>query len=446
MDKKGLSKRAKARIVLYLSAVILVLGIFSIVQTVKANKYERETLITRQMALISLDEYLNNISTNLEKTIYANTPAMLSKLSTEMWREASSAKNSLSMLPTGDSSLDNTYKFLSQIGEFVMSLQRKTASGEELTSNERIQLRQLYDYCNSLNEQVQKMCYDLENGNFSFESTNSTLLKRDDNISTISGSFDDVEQSISDLPSLIYDGPFSDHIEQGEAKFIKGLDEITKDKGLEIAKNVCSDADLQYSSDENGNIPCYVYQSENCTVGITKQGGKPLFMLSSEYVGEISYKYEDALKNALSYLKKIGYTNLKESYYFIDDGVCTINFSAEQNDVILYPDLIKVSVSLENGKILSFDATGYVSNHTERKIPENKISLVTAREKVNDELTIIDSRVCIIPTEWKTEQYCYEFHCKTQNDRELLVYIDSVTGQEDNILILLYSDNGVLTK
>ena len=446
MDKKALSVRAKARIVLYLSAVILVLGIFSIVQTVKANKYEREAMITRQMALISLDEYLNNISTNLEKTIYANTPAMLSRLSTEMWREASSAKNSLSMLPTGESSLDKTYKFLSQIGEFVMSLQRKTANGEELTDNERKQLRQLYDYCNSLNEQVQKMCYELENGIFSFESTNGTLLKRDNNISTIRGSFDDVEQSISDLPSLIYDGPFSDHIEQGEAKYIKGLEEIKKDKGLEIAKTVCSDTDLKYSSDENGNIPCYIYQSENCTVAITKLGGKPLYMLSSEYVGETSYKYEDALKNALSYLKKIGFTELKESYYFIDDGVCTINFSAIQDDIILYPDLIKVSVSLENGKILSFDATGYVSNHTEREIPEYKISLVNAREKVNKELTIIDSRVCVIPTEWKTEQYCYEFHCKTTNDQELLVYIDSVTGQEDNILILLYSDNGVLTK
>lgn len=446
MDKKGLSRRTKARIVLYLSAVILVLGIFSIVQTVKANKYEREAMITRQMALISLDEYLNNISTNLEKTIYANTPAMLSKLSTEMWREASSAKNSLSMLPTGESSLDNTYKFLSQIGEFVMSLQRKTARDEELSASERNQLKQLYDYCNSLNEQVQKMCYDLENGNFSFESTNSTLLKRDDNITTISSSFDDVEQSISDLPSLIYDGPFSDHIEQGEAKFIKGLDEITKDKGFEIAKTVCSDTALKYVSDENGNIPCYIYQSENCTVAITKLGGKPLYMLSSEYVGEISYKYEDALKNALSYLKKIGFTDLKESYYFIDNGVCTINFSAMQNGIILYPDLIKISVSLENGKILSFDATGYISNHAERKIPENKMSLIDARKSINDELTIIDSRVCVIPTEWKTEQYCYEFHCKTQNGQELLLYIDSVTGQEDNILILLYSDNGVLTK
>lgn len=446
MDKNTLSVRAKARIALYLSAIILVLGIFSIVQTVKANKYEREATITRQMALISLDEYLNNISTNLEKTIYANTPTMLSRLSTEMWREATSAKNSLSMLPTGETSLSNTYKFLSQIGEFVMSLQRKTANGEELTQDERNQLRQLYDYCNTLNEQVRKMCYDLENGNFTFENTKSTLLKTDDNITTINGGFDDVEQSISDLPSLIYDGPFSDHIEQGEEKFIKGLENISKEKGLEVAKTVCGDADLKYSSDEDGNIPCYIYQSENCTVAITKQGGKPLYMLSSEYVGEISYKYEDALKNAISYLKKIGYSELKESYYFIDNGICTINFSALQNGIVLYPDLIKVSVGLENGKILSFDATGYVSNHTDRKIPDNKISLIEAQKSISNELIVIDSRVCIIPTEWKTEQFCYEFHCKTKNDQELLVYIDSVTGQEDNILILLYSDNGVLTK
>lgn len=446
MSKKALSNRAKARIVLYLSAIILVLGIFSIVQTVKANRYEREVAVTRQMALISLDEYLNNIGTNLEKSIYANTPAMLSRLSTEMWREASSAKNSLSMLPTGDISLNNTYKFLSQIGEFVMALQRKSASGEKLTPQEREQLKNLYEYCKKLTEQVKSMCYDLENGNFSFESTNSTLLKTDSDIKSINGSFDDAEQSISDLPSLIYDGPFSDHIEQGEAKFIKGLPEITKDKGLEIAKKVCTDDDLKFAYEEDGNIPCFVYQSSDCTVGITKIGGKPLYMLSSVFVGEISYKYEDALNNALGYLKKIGYDNLKESYYFIDDGICTINFSSVKNNITLYPDLIKVSVSLENGKILSLDATGYISNHSDRTTPIFNLSIDEAKEKISNELTVIDSRICVIPTEWKTEQYCYEFHCKTSNDQELLVYVDCITGQEDNILILLYSDNGVLTK
>ena len=54
--------------------------------------------------------------------------------------------------------------------------------------------------------------------------------------------------------------------------------------------------------------------------------------------------------------------------------------------------------------------------------------------------------MCIIPTEWKTEQLCYEIHCRDKNKREFLIYIDGKTGMEDNILILLYSDGGILTK
>ena len=142
MEKYNISTRAKARIVLYIATLIVVFGTFAIVQTVKANRYEKESMILRQMALIALDENLNNISTNLEKTIYVSTPTMLSKLSAELWREASGAKNNLSILPTGENTVNNTYKFLSQIGEFVMSLERKSASGEQLTDNEREQLNE----------------------------------------------------------------------------------------------------------------------------------------------------------------------------------------------------------------------------------------------------------------------------------------------------------------
>ena len=37
----------------------------------------------------------------------------------------------------------------------------------------------------------------------------------------------------------------------------------------------------------------------------------------------------------------------------------------------------------ENGKILSFDATGYISNHTERSTPIFKLSLEEAKGKIN---------------------------------------------------------------
>lgn len=448
MNKRVTFSRSKIRIILYTTAIILVLGIFSIVQSVKLMKYEREVLLTNQLALVSLDENLNNIGTNLEKVMYSSTPTMLSKLAAELWRESSNAKNNLLMLPSNETQLNNTYKFLSQVGEFVMALGRKSANSESLSKEERQQLADLYKYCTSLNEQVNQMCYELENGTFSFENYDSTLLEKSNNLVSINSSLDDVEQSLSDLPSLIYDGPFSDHIEQGTPLLLKGVKEISQEDALAVAKKVCENEknSLEYSYEENGDIPCYVFKTENCTVGITKSGGYPLYMISSKFAGEVKIKQDKAVKSAKEFLEKIGYAKLKESYYYTDDGICTINFASYDNGIVIYPDLIKVSVSLENGEILSFDASGFAHNHHNRKTFIPTLTEAQAIKKINNTLTVIDTQLCIIPTDWKSEQYCYEIHCKTEKGQELLVYIDCNTGEEDNILILLYSDNGVLTK
>ncbi len=447
MNEKAMSKISKIRLGLFLGAIILVLGIISIVQTVRAEKFETEAQLTKQMALISLEESLQDISANLEKTVYVSTPTMLSRLSADLWRDASSAKESLSLLPSEGTALSNTYKFLSQVGEFVMSLQRKSAAGEKLSRDERQKLENLLDYCTRLNEEISTMCFNLQNGNFSFDSITSTLSDTDSNISTLSQGFDDTEQAMSDLPSLIYDGPFSDHIENSSAALLEGLEEITEKKALEVALNCCEEnSDLEFAYDENGNIECYVFQNDSLTIAVTKKGGKPLYMLNSGFAGEVQIDYDEAVEYAKEFLNKIGYSDIKESYYFAEDGICTVNFAAEENGVTMYPDLIKVSINLQNGKIMSFDATGYVSCHKSRNSLNPTLSQEEAQNKLYEGLEIIDTKLCVIPTEWQTEQYCYEIHCITEKGQELLVYIDCVTGEEDNILILLYSDGGVLTK
>lgn len=448
MEKTSLNRRVKIRITLYISAVFLVLSIFSIVQTVKSNKLERQLMSYNQSSLISLDENLNNISTNLEKVIYSNTSEMLSKLATELWREASGAKVNLSMLPISDIQLYNTYKFLSQIGEFVMYIGRKTAKGEELKLEEKKQLEELYNYCKELNDQVSNMCYELENGTLSFEDYNLNLLDGADAI-TLSEVLDNAEQSLTDLPSLIYDGPFSDHIEQGEPKFLTDKENINQEKAFEIAKSICNSneaSSLDYAYDDNGSIPCFVFKSKNSTIAITKTGGVPLYMISSRFAGEINLSNEAAVRNASDFLNKIGYKNMIETYYFTEDGICTVNFAFKETENIIYPDLIKVSVSLETGDVLSFEATGFVFNHYSRNIEQPRLSLESAKSIISPNLEVINHRLCIIPTDWKDEQYCYEFHCKAESGQEILVYIDCKTGAEDNILILLYSDGGVLTK
>ena len=68
----------------------------------------------------------------------------------------------------------------------------------------------------------------------------------------------------------------------------------------------------------------------------------------------------------------MGYENMKDSYYALNDGICVVNFAQMEGDAICYTDLIKVGVALDNGEIVSIDARGYLMNHKDRTIPHAK--------------------------------------------------------------------------
>ena len=125
------------------------------------------------------------------------------------------------------------------------------------------------------------------------------------------------------------------------------------------------------------------------------------------------------------------------------EGIVTINYAATQNDVILYPDLIKVKVALDNGEILGVETTGYLNNHTIRTLTEPKITVDEAKSSLNQNLQIESEGLAMIPTEWKTEILCYEFKGKV-DDREFLVYINVENGREEDILIITDTPNGTL--
>jgi hypothetical protein len=60
---------------------------------------------------------------------------------------------------------------------------------------------------------------------------------------------------------------------------------------------------------------------------------------------------------------------------------------------------------------------------------------------------VLDTKKCVIPLDNGLEAQCYEFHCESsETGDEVLIYVNSQTGAEENILLLLYSDGGTLTK
>ena len=135
---------------------------------------------------------------------------------------------------------------------------------------------------------------------------------------------------------------------------------------------------------------------------------------------------------------------MKETYFLKQDGIITINYAYTQNDVVIYPDLIKLKIALDNGEIMGIETKGYLNSHEERNIEEVKVSKETAKENLNKNLEIKSENLAIIPTEWKTEVLCWEFK-GTVDDTDFLVYINAETGKEEDILVIVDTPNGTLT-
>ena len=171
-----------------------------------------------------------------------------------------------------------------------------------------------------------------------------------------------------------------------------------------------------------------------------------VFGWAIHYFEEKSIEEKDAVTIAKNFLSKIGYSSMTESYYYVTDDICTINFAYISDDIICYADLIKVSVSLDKGKITSVDCSGYLMNHKARKIPENISDVSAAEKNISTNLEIRDYKKAFIPMDDGSEIFTYEFLCNDKDNNDVLVYINALTLNEADIKLLLYSDSGTLTR
>jgi len=440
--------RKKIRLVSYVVSLVAVLGIYSASGISESARLQREINASSQRSLAQLEDCISAIHTDLVKGLYVNSPNMLDIMVQELSKDASGAKIALSSLPVSDAHLDNTYKFLSQVASFVNSLGKSLSSGRGITGEQRATLGKLISVAKTLLDDISSVIESVESGETTFTGSASTLAAADSEIMQLSDAFDSAEQDIGDYPTLIYDGPFSDHIFAKNSVMLENSAEITKEKAHEIAAEFTgiSASELLFAGEMEGNIACYLFSNNSISVAVSKKGGYVVYIIGSSFAGEEKFTAGQALENAYEFLEKRGIYYMTDSYYSVNDGICTVNFAYSEYGITCYPDLIKVSISLETGNVVSYDASGFIMNHKPREYKEPEISAENAVQNLSPLLEVISLKRAIIPTDYATEQDTYEFHCKNSEGQEFLVYIDTETAEEDNILILLYSDNGILTK
>lgn len=444
----------KGHMLSVIGVFFLIIVILGVILYNKQKEYRQTSENRYNMAFYELVDYVQNVDIYLAKSLISTTPEQGAETLTNLWREANLAQSYLSMLPIESQELETTEKFLNQVSDYSYSLSRKNIYNESLNEEDLKNLKELHGYSTELKNTLNQLSDDINTGRVKWgELTKKGTVAFATQVSNISKeSFDNLEENFHEYSGLIYDGAYSEHLTNQEKRGLTGedVDEETAKKKVEefVGKdNIKEISNLGFS--ENASIPSYDFSiktnnDQNINMSISKKGAHIVYMNSDRQVNTEVITQEEANEIGKKYLEEKGFPNMKETYFLKQEGIVTVNYAYEQDGVLMYPDLIKVKIALDNGEVLGIETTGYLNNHTTRNIQNIKISKEEAKKTLNKQLNIQSEGLAYIPTEWQTEILCYEFKGKI-DDTEFLVYINAENGREEDILVITNTPNGILT-
>ena len=173
---------------------------------------------------------------------------------------------------------------------------------------------------------------------------------------------------------------------------------------------------------------------------VTKNGGKLAFFDSFEACSTKNFDLESCDTLAQAHLKMLGYEHLTPVWFSDAGMVASVTYVAEIDGVRAYPDMIRVRVCEEKGRVVGMDARGYLVNHHGERNTSPALSEAEAEAKLSPELTVHAAHLALIPVRGR-EMLAYEFVC-TSGEEQFIFYLDARTGEEVRIFRVHESAQG----
>ncbi|CDZ23673.1 germination protein YpeB [[Clostridium] cellulosi] len=447
-------RRTLIRLITFGSAAFIVAVGLAVTGLWMSYKLKMDIEYSYQRSLSDLADQMKNLEMDLQKAQYAGTTTQLAVLSGKIRSEALAAKTDLSQISITDVNFDKTQKFIAQLADYANSLSRSITEQNKLTDKDREMLSMLLSTSHKLSEELDNLVSDVQYGKLTLYKSNYAIGNLAETktkpASSIELGFQNIEENMSGVPAMIYDGPFSDNVLKKVPEFTKGKPAVSRKDAKNVAAsflNLSPNA-LKDDGETGGNLPTYNFKTSTKNIYVSKNGGMVVRVIDSRQPKESKLSNEQAVNKANQFVsdKKLG--NFKVTYNLTDNNICVVNFAFLQDNVICYPDLIKVGIALDNGEILSYDATGFIMNHKNRTFPAISVSKERAQSMLNPSLKVSSVSLALIPRDGVKEVLCYEFKCKGKADNkvsgDVIDYFNVTNGIEEQILILKQTPGGVL--
>lgn len=428
--------------------IVIMIGVSTYQAKVSAD-YKNRLNNQYTRAFDDLTEHVSTIETALYKCAAVTDPKSVVRLANDIYAKSASASACLSQLPLSDTNLENTARFLTQVGDFTYRLALGYMDSPEISQENRQTMLDLSHYASSLETGLYDTQQKLYSGTLDFGTPKG---QKDVGLA---GSMEELESHFQEYPRLLYDGPFSDHIQDKKPLFLQNAPECTEEDARRRLEEIVSPqrhGEVSSQGLMEGKIPAYWFtvhpegkkNARSISVQLSKQGCMLLQMLDNRAVESRQIEIDEAKAKAKQFLEIAGFSSMRDSYYEIKENIATINFAYYDYGILYYPDLVKVRVAMDNGEILGMEAGGYAANHTDRSFPSPKITAEAAKQKLSPSLAVESVQLAVIPRDSQDEAFCWEFKCKLE-DKTFLIYLSTENGAEEDVLMLLEAEDGMLT-
>ena len=426
-------------------AVAVMIALFVTARAGQAKAEDRYRVLaesTYRKSYYALVYNVDGLDTAADKLTVASGKATRQEYLADMTAYATAAAENMSAFTPENSGESKILKFINQTGDFAKYLDDKLNKGGSFSDSDVRTIGEIAGAVKEIKSTLAKLSDEVESDDFSFV---DSLKQKDSAFGEALSSFESKE---IDYPSMIYDGPFSDSLAEKHAKALNGenIDEV---RATEIAARMLGvqSADI---SVKNGSKN--LFETYDCTAEIeggtayltlAKQGGFPVSLNLPNESRATHIEAVDAERYAEEYLRAQNIPSMKAVWASLYDHVYYVNLAAEKDGVILYPDLIKVKVSADSGKIVGMESLNYIFNHTERTLDVPACTEQEAAEAISEYIALSSCRLTLVPTKGEGEALAYEFY-GTKGQDKYFVYVDAETGEEMKIMRVLDGERGLL--
>lgn len=416
-------------------AAVVALGVttLALATTVTVGAVEMSTTKQGMMSankgtMYELTGIMEHVDDDLDRIRISSSPVQQQRILTDILVQARVAEADLEKLPISLNEDKNTTEFINRIAMECERMLAKLRNGIELGEKDMQTLESLYKANHAIRVELDKLVQAMTDKDLSAYMKGKDCMMKD-----CLGRLENMtlEENRAAMEGRQLPPPRVEKVEGhiDGAQAVERCKQYFSKYKIQDFQCVGETSTHAYSA---YNVQGYDEKGTMLFAEIRQADGALIGFDYYEECSEEKFDVDRAEDIAEEFLESLGYDDM-EVVRFRNMGTTTeFTFVYEDEDVVYYPDEIKVKVCRSRGVVTGMDASKFLQNHRGRYELNVKMNLETAHEKLSKKLNVDASRLAVVRT-LRGERAAYEFLC-SYNDMKYFVYLDAETGEEIAII------------